>query len=188
GLIQAGLIVVALGLLAGCAPWTVVGGPYQDSDLGFTVDLPHGWHKSNMAKDMLVITRDGLALDLITIGREDIEKKEEEGGAIKRLTKGMLPQEASDVIADRIRSDTSLMNVQLLENIPADIGGQKGYRLTYSYRTASGLPKKVVSYGFLLGKWLYSISYEAPVRHYFDAYFSVFEKVKGSFSVGGTEE
>ena len=65
-----------LGLIFwGCAPWQLVGGNYENSTENFKTEFPNGWRKFNLAKDDVLITKDGLGLQFIRISRSPIEKE-----------------------------------------------------------------------------------------------------------------
>lgn len=168
-------------LIGGCAPWTMVGGSYLTNSENYEVNLPSGWRKHNQSRDVLRITRDGLTVQQITIGRWSVDK--DAPHTKKKLAPGMLPQEAAEVVVDDFRSNSALDNYQLAENNPSRVGGYSGFKLVYGYQTKTGLKKKGVYYGVLLDKWLYFLNYEAPERHYFGKDYEVFEKVKESFRI-----
>ena len=174
------LLVLAI-LPAGCAPWTMVGGSYLTNSENYEVNLPSGWRKHNQSRDVLRITRDGLTVQEILIGRWPLDK--DLPHTKKKLAKGMLPQEAAEVVVDDFRSNSSLDNYQIAENNPSKVGGHAGFKLAYGYQTKAGLKKKGIYYGVLVDKWLYFLNYEAPDRHYFGKDREVFEKIKESFRV-----
>jgi len=53
--------------LAGCAPFTAVGGKLAFSQQGFEVDLPQEWYQAREVGDTLLVTRDGLLLQPVRI-------------------------------------------------------------------------------------------------------------------------
>jgi hypothetical protein len=63
---------IFLIFLVGCAPWTQVGGLYKNESYNFSVELPQGWMRWSQGESLL-ITRDGLSLQYIQIGRMKIE-------------------------------------------------------------------------------------------------------------------
>jgi hypothetical protein len=168
-------------LLSACAPWTMVGGAYLTNSENYEVNLPSGWRKHNQSRDALRITRDGLTVQQITIGRWPLDK--DPPHTKKKLAPGMLPQEAAEVVVDDFRSNSGMDNYQLTENNPSRVGGHAGFKLAYGYQTKAGLKKKGIYYGVLLDKWLYFLMYEAPERHYFGKDHEVFEKLKESFRI-----
>ncbi|MFQ5801037.1 MAG: hypothetical protein ACE5HH_04900 [Candidatus Hydrothermarchaeales archaeon] len=130
---------------------------------------------------MIRITRDGLTLQQISIGR--IAADEELPHTKKKLSNGMLPQELAEVITDDLRSNANITNLQVNENVPATVGGHPGFKLLYTYQTKQGLKIKVAHYGVMSGDWCYYLLYEAPARYYFPKDFPVFEKVKETFKI-----
>jgi hypothetical protein len=168
-------------ILCACATWAVVGGQYKMDSQNYQVDLPQGWRKFNPATGVLLITKDGFSLQQIHISRLEIGK--ELPHTKKKLTAGMLPQEAAEVIIDNLRSNTGIMSQKILENSPAQIGGHSGFKIVYTYQDRAGLNKKGIICGFLLDNWFYEILYEAAERYYFAKDLQDFEKVKESFSL-----
>lgn len=59
--------------------------------------------------------------------------------------------------------------------------GRGGFKLVYTWTTKDGYRLKRIHYGFLEGKWVYRIIYQAAARHYFDRDLATFEKLRESF-------
>ena len=174
------LLIIGLLLMAGCAEllWVQTKGPQSMEKINFSVDLPEGWMRMNK-EEFLLITRDGTALQAITIDRTSIAAPLKH--TKKNLAKGMLPQEVAETVIDNISSNKAVQNFELRENSPATIGGQQGFKLVYSYRPSGGLKKKVIVYGFLAGEWFYEFRYSAAERYYFEKDLEIFNKFMASF-------
>lgn len=178
----------------------MVVGKYTAAPQNFEVDLPQGWRKHEPAfdhfpvsramleelekrrdpsGDVVRITRDGLLIQQIIIGRISIDK--EWAHTKRKLAKGMLPQEVAEVIIDNTRSNQNITNQNVLENSPARLSGYPGFKLIYTYRTKEGLRIKGAHYGAVVEDWYYYVLYEAPERHYFAKDYPVFEKIKDGF-------
>jgi len=189
-------------LLSGCAPYVPVQGQFVASEDNFEVDLPSGWRKHDQTVDqaplsrmileqleerrklewdVLRITKDGLTLQQINIGR--IPADEELPHTKKTLSREMLPQELAKIVLDNFRSNANIANFKVTENAPATVGGYQGFKLLYEYKTKQGLKVKVAYYGAMVGDWYYYLLYEAPARHYYPKDYPVFEKVKKSFRI-----
>lgn len=171
--------ILSVLFLAGCAPYTAVGGKLAFSQQGFEVDLPQGWYQAREVGDALLVTRDGIPLQFIKIERASVEQ--ELPHTKKKFTARMPANDAADVEVDGLRSSPDLFNFELLDNNPASIGGRPGFRLLYSWKAKDGLRLKRVHYGFVDGKWVYRLIYQAAARHYFDRDLSTFERVRESF-------
>lgn len=187
-------MVVAV-LVAGCAPFTAVGGRLTLSDLGFEVELPQGWYRHEFAREevapaegvmrversgkTLVITRDGLALQAIRVDRVSLDS--ELAHTKRKFTAGMPPHDVAELEVDNIRANREAFNFELLENAPAMVGGRSGFRLVYTWKTKGGLSLKRVHYGFMDGKWVYRLIYQAAARYYFERDLPTFERVRESF-------
>lgn len=187
-------------VLSGCAPYVAVGGKYTAGTENFEVDLPSGWRqhfsafdpmfrqvlpdlveRRDLAQDVVRITRDGLNLQQIGIGRIALDS--DLPHTKRKVSKNMLPQEIAEVILDNIRSNPGMTNLQIVENTAASVGGNQGFKLLYSYKTKGGLIVKAAYYGLTVGSWHYYILYEAPQRHYFDRDYATFEQIKNSFRI-----
>ena len=163
-------------LLTGCvaSSWTKSGGMFTEGDL--VLSIPDGWMMKE-GDHSLMITKDGMPLQRIWIFDVEINKLAGEG--TKTVKTNMLPQEAAEFVVDILQSDKNLSQFALLENKPATVNGNKGFRLVYTYKERN-LPYKSVYYGFLYGERFLRISYNAPVRHYFDKDVDVFETIVNS--------
>lgn len=171
-------LLILLLFVAGCAPWAKVGGLYTSKPHNFSVELPAGWMKFN-TRERLYTTRDGVLLQNIIIERLNIEKPLEH--TKKKFSKDMLPQEVAEVILDNISSDQTVLNFEVIENIPARISGFPGFKVVFTYKNKDGLRLKSILYGFIDNEWFYGIRYTAALRYYFDKDRKTFEKVFESF-------
>jgi hypothetical protein len=178
--------ITCLLLLSGCKTWVPVGGEFTSSAHNYTVELPQGWKRLNVIyhqtikdKNAVIITRKGPALAYISISR--VSTDEALPHAKRRFSKGMLPEEAADLIIQDMRSNPQLMNQRIVENMPARLSGRNGFKIVYTYRTQGGLKKKGIICGLLMDPWCYQLKYEAAQRHYFARNLATFARVKGSF-------
>jgi len=172
------ILWIALIFVAGCAPWIQVGGLYKNESHNFTVELPQGWMRWSRG-EYLLITRDGLSLQFIQIGRMKIEDSLKH--TKKKFLMGMLPQEAAEVAFDNMASNPDVLNLEVIENTPATVNGIPGFKVVHTYKNKDGLKLKSTYYGFLIGDWFYSLKYNAAQRYYFDKDIKTFEKVLESF-------
>jgi hypothetical protein len=131
--------------------------------------------------DTVRITRDGLLLQQIGIGR--IPLTAELPHTKRKLAGGMLPAEAAELISDNLRSNPNLTHQEILENVPAVVGGFPGLKLHYTYQTKDRLTIEGLFYGTIVGPWLYYVLYEAPAQHYFDKDLQVFDNTRSSFQI-----
>ncbi len=95
----------------------------------------------------------------------------------------MLPQEAAGIIIDELASDRYLMNFKVIENAPAGIDGQAGFKILFSYQDKKGTPFKTLYYGFISGDSFYNLRYCAAMRHYFEKDLATFEQIISSFQL-----
>lgn len=173
--------LVVMLLLSGCAAWEKVGGAYNAQSDGFQVEFPADWNRNARVKERHRITRDGELLQVIEVARVAIDK--ELPNTKRKFAVSMLPVEAAELVFDTIRSSPSIMNAQILENVPGSVSGLPGFKLAYSYNTEAGLKKMGIFYGVLRSSYFYYAHYYAPARHYFQKDLATFEKVKESFKI-----
>ena len=154
------------------------GQPHHDPQIYATI-LSELERRRDLAWDVVHITRDGWLLQQIAIGRIPAERTLPH--TKMKFPKGLLPQEAAEVLIDNIRSNPNLSDQRIIENNLAKVGGYPGFYIAYVYQPRPGLKIKGALYGVMHGDWLYYLLYEAPQRHYFEKDQAVFEKVKESF-------
>lgn len=162
-----------------------VGGLYKDNFRNFSVELPDKWRAFNISEyaltQDLLISKDGLYLQYILINRRNVEKPFE--NTKKEIKKGMLPEEISEVILDDIGSDQTVLNLEIIENVPVMISGIPGFKAVFTYKNADGLKLKSIYYGFLHEEQFYTIRYNAALRHYFKKDLETFEQILKSFKL-----
>ncbi|MDD1750530.1 MAG: hypothetical protein LUO89_11725 [Methanothrix sp.] len=178
------ILFIMLASVAGCGPWQTTGGLYTSSWNDFTVELPEGWVRENR-NDYIHMTRDGFPLQSIYIGRTRVDEFELKYTK-KKLTKGMLPQEVAEVLLDNMASNPAMNNLEVKENKPTKISGKRAAKIIVLYENKDGLKLKTVSYRLVMDEWLYTISYTAPLRYYFDRDVKAFEKIVTHFQLLGT--
>jgi hypothetical protein len=181
--IMRALLAGLLLLLAGCAPFVLASGRQDLSEFGFEVTVPDGWYRAmrGEAAEALVVTRDGLALQQILIWRAPVDK--ELKFTKRRFDEKLPPFELAEITLDNMRSDPAVTNLAVEENAPAMLCGHPGFKLVYTWSLKGGYRLKRVHYGFLDGKWVYQLVYQAAARHYFDRDLATFDTVRDSFKL-----
>lgn len=59
--------------------------------------------------------------------------------------------------------------------------GARGDRVAYTWTSKDGYRLKRIQYGFLEGKWVYQLTYQAAARFYFNHDLATFKKLRESF-------
>lgn len=173
-------IVMVVVFLSGCVSWMKAEGLHQEPAHNFSVELPKTWMKF-VHKDYLLLSRDGVLLQNILITRISIDKKLQ--FTKKQFKPEMLPQEAAEVFLDNFRSNQSKFNFKVVENIPCEVSGVPGFKVTCRYKNKDGLRIKKVCYGLLFNNYFYEIIYTAAERYYFDKNLQIFEQVVKNFKL-----
>jgi hypothetical protein len=177
------LISLCCLLLIGCAsaaPWQPAGGPYHDDPRNFSVELPAGWMRFN-SKDILLITKDGVLLQIIALER--VAAGDKLHYSTMKYRQGMKAEEAAEVMIDNIKGAAKAPRLEILDRRSTEISAAPGMRILYTYEDVSGLHYQGVSVGVMKGGAFYGLHYLAPKRYYFDRDLDVFENVVKSFRI-----
>ena len=167
-------LFVLLLFIPACAPWIGSRGTFKSPSHHFSVDIPQTWMRLK-SDQYLLISRDGPFLQYVLVQERPIARPFKH--TKKKLRRGMLPQEAAQVIVDEISCDQSVLDFQVKENTPARVNEYEGFRLRFTHKNRDGLTFKTVYYGFLIGDRFYSARYNAAKRYYFDKDRATFEKL-----------
>jgi hypothetical protein len=179
-------VVAVVLLLSACAipPQRVDTPRTEGPDKTYSVDLPVGWIKQVTPNKQLLASRDGVLLDYILISASPL--KQAFPNTKKGAGDGMLPAELAELEIAEVRShDQFTAALTVVENEPADIAGQEGFRLRLHYKNGRGLELQRVIYGFVDKSAYHRMEFGAPTLYYFDRYYPDFQKVVASFQVGG---
>ncbi len=121
-----GLLAAALVAAAGCVslPWVPAEPRHTVRSGHFSVELPQGWMRWNHGPaDEVLVTRDGELLQEILVERVAVDA--EMRHTKKRLARGMLPQEAAEVVIDNYASDRSHLDFEVKEKSPPGSAGSR---------------------------------------------------------------
>ena len=172
----------AVLLLAGCQFWTLGGSVFTAPKGAFTIRVPAGWsYTRNLGADLLM-TRDGVIMQAITLNAVPLKK------ALpfteRELAPHLSPYELAETIAGDLRSDEDRIGLTVLTNEPAIIGGVDGFKLTFTYTDARGLRMMETRCGAVHDGELWTLSLRAPRRHYHHRDLPAFEAAVASFQFG----
>ena len=171
-------VLICLIFLFSCASAAQERSLKKLPDGDFSVDIPGGWWKPGYTNKYL-LTKDGPYLQYVLIQQRPLNKAFQY--TKKKIRPGMLPQEAAGIIIDELASDRYLMNFSVIENTPATVDGQPGFRIVFSYTDKKKSPFKTVYYGFIKADSFYNLRYCAAARHYFDKDIADFNQIISSF-------
>jgi len=174
------ILLLFLLFTAGCASWNQIGRSAALTSYNFSIEFPDHWTKLNTYK-YLIYTKDNPLSQYILAQQRHVDKPFR--NTKKKIKKGMLPQEAAEVIVDEITSDRSVLNFRVLESFPARVNSYDGFKLAFTYKNENGLKFNTIYYGFLQGEWFYSVRYNADERHYSEEDIMAFGEVLSSFTI-----
>jgi len=163
------------GLLTGCASaWKPASGPYEDPNLGVSVDVPQGWYRvGGVPRASIILTKNGISLQAITIGRFDLDRKLPNTPA--RFVAGMSTEAAAQVDISNHQFAPGVEGFKLLDRGSADVDGEACYRYDYLYLDTSGQPRKVRNIGCIVSPYVYRFHYVAPAEKWFGESLPSFE-------------
>lgn len=159
--------------------WVMLGGKYVS--LGeFEFKIPINWKMRAPIENEIILTRDGLWLQLLRVGRTPTESGF--NFTKKKLTKGMPPSQVREVVIDDFRSNRFISNFQVLETGDASVGGFPAFSIVYIYQGDEDVRKMGIYCGSLIDEWYYFLQFQAPSRRYFERDKSAFEEFKNSMA------
>jgi hypothetical protein len=170
------LIWIVLLVAAGCASGIATGAQPET----YKVNAPEGWRKINTPK-YFMITKDGAFLQYALIQERPIDKPFLY--TKKTLRPGMLPQEVASIVVDELSTDRTIIKFEMIENAPASIKGNEGFKLIFTYKHRDGSSFKTKYYGFIRGGVYYNLRYTAAQRHYFDKDEKTFDRFIETFRI-----
>jgi hypothetical protein len=177
------LLALAL-LLSGCAAWTHLTEPTRLSGPdGLSFMAPADWVRFNMAGDRAVaLTRDGMGIQLV---RVEYRKHDKAFPQIKKTSSpDLLPSEAAELAIADLRSDKSLADMKILENVPARVAGRPGFRVHGQYRDARGASFDLVVVGAPTSDGLLLLFYRGLTIHYYGRDIKQFDQIVSSVELG----
>ena len=175
------LILPGLLLLTGCETWQAGGKDYTSSKGDLTLNVPAGWNFTLLGGTDLTATKEGLPLHRMTVEHLDI--KDPLPHSKRTVTPQMSAFEVAEAVLDDLRSDHDMLNFEVAENTPFDLGGRPGFRLVLNYRNAEKLRLSELRYGCLAGSKVYFLRYVAPTRYYFERDRAEVEETAKTFRV-----
>ena len=177
------LLPIALAACATARPpaWVPATSPFVAEKEGFEVAVPAGWMRRNTKAERLIATRDGTSVQRILVGSSELGKPLGITENTRAITAGMSPQEVAEVLIDGLNASRAWTDVNVLENAPAMLDGQNGFRLLVAFRDEDGLKTRMAGTGAIAGARFYWLIYIAPARHYYDLDLHTFEEMVSSF-------
>jgi len=173
------LLACWVATLGGCATiWQPVDGHLKTACC--TIEIPGGWMRLTTSNyDMF--SRDGPFLQYILLQERPVA----EGFRYTRqkMEASMLPHEMARVIIDNLSVDPHIRDLRLLENGPAMVGGQPGFKLIYTYQDTQGVDMQTLYYGTVHADHYINLRYSATQRHYFDMDRDTFDRVFQSLRI-----
>jgi len=161
-------------VLSGCsAGWQQAGGPYSDPVLDLDVDVPQGWYQIAAPRGSIVLTKNGVSIDTITVSRDLLDQTLP--NTSQRFQASMSPARATDVDVSNHQFAPGITGFQEVGRGAATIDGRPCYHYTYTYIETSGEPRTVKDYGCIIDPCIYHFHYTAPSQKWFQESLPTFD-------------
>lgn len=174
------IIWVTLFLFAaGCLACHHSSAPSRPTNYSFTIDVPEGWRRID--RPYLLITKEGPFLQNIMVQTRHISRSFRY--TQKKMRKGMLPEEAAQIIIDEYTSDQNIGNLKVLNNAPAQINGHNGFKILLTYLGPKENEFHTLYYGFIKADTYFNLRFSAGDSQYYQKDIETFNRMLNSFRV-----
>ena len=170
------LCLFTIGLMA-CAHSGAMSKP---ASFSYTYDIPQGWRRIDHNR-YLLLTKESTFLQLIMVQNRPIGKSFRY--TKKKIQKGMLPEEAAQIVIDELTSDENLAKLMILDNSPANIKGHEGFKILYTYNDSAGQTIKTLYYGFIKEDTFFTLRFRAADQIYFQRDINGFRSILNTFEI-----
>jgi hypothetical protein len=163
--------------LSGCAVWTKLDGGVV-SHAGVSVNAPADWVQLTANRDVLMITRDGLGVQQISVSfltGEKIFPKTKQA-----FSADVAPQELAQRVVGELRQSPEMSGLEIKSVAPATVAGKPGFRALVEWRNERGATFQRVVAGSAIDGGLLMVQYQALKRHFYERDLKVFENVLAS--------
>lgn len=176
-----GVVAALLLCCIGCADYARVKSPFKHHKTKLTVAVPSDWWQYRPPAPAYVVTKDGLRLETITIR---VRKVGEELPDTERVYQaGMMPNEIAELSLGLLEAKEGTKNFEVKQITTAEVAGHEGYQAEAEYVDDTGLPKRLLIRGALIGEHVCEFIYDAQDRLYFDKHEPAFQRVVSSAAV-----
>ena len=166
-------------LVASCLACTHTGGVSKPTSYSYMIDIPEGWRRID--RRYLLITKEGPFLQNIMVQNRYIGKSFRY--TKKKMRKGMLPEEAAQIIIDEYASDQNIGNLKVLNNSPVEINGHDGFKILLTYMGPKGHEFHTLYYGFIKADTFFNLRFTAGGQQYYLKEIQIFKRMLNSFQV-----
>lgn len=168
-------ILIGLVITIGCAH---PGDRPQTGPARFEVDVPAGWQKHYTKKYYLIYKGDPYR-QYIMVQERPIAKPFKHSE--RMMNGGMLPQDAASVIIAELTADKQILDLEVIEKSLANVKGNAGFKLLFSYGLTDGTRFKTLYYGFIKDETFFSLRFNVAANREFDKDLKDFHTVVKSF-------
>lgn len=171
-----GLVLAALlaAFLAGCAVWTKLdGGPV--SHAGVSITAPADWVQLTANRDALMMTRDGIGVQHISVAYLSGEKVFPKSK--QAFSKDIDAQTLAQRVIGELKQTPEMANMEIKQVSPATVGGRPGFRALAEWKNERGATFQRDLAGAVIDDGLLLVQYHALKRHFYSRDLKAFEGV-----------
>jgi len=178
-------ITLAFSLIAltACVPnWKPVEPAAYVKQDGFSILLPEGWLKlENPNNNSVVASTDGPNLQSFVVIQKEL--KDSFKTTKVEVDANILSYELMEYFIAEFKANSGDVVVEVESKEAAEVSGQDGFRVVFTYKNQKGLRFKQIVYGCNNASKLYTLTYHAPVLYYFDKNVAEFENSTKTFQI-----
>ena len=176
------ICLIPVLLIVACATANETAVECDPAKRNFSVEYPAEWKQLN-TKEVFIITREDPFSQYILFRQRHLTDPFPH--TRRGFSRNMPPLEAAAVVIDEMKSDPSVLNLEVTETAPALVSSYPGFKLVFTYGISDGHRFKTIYYGLLQGDWFYSIRYNASPSAYSEKDVEDFGWVLKSFRCKG---
>ena len=177
-------VLLSAGLLAGCAPYTLVNSGMHRTD-AYALETQIDWSKRRGKPTVWTVDGEGLEFMLHFEGVGDGEKLfpklSDEHAEV--FSAGMNPTDVMSAFSASFELAHGARAIQTTRIAPATFGAWPGFRFDFVFESPMGVPMRATSIGAIANDELHLIVYAGASAHYFDKYKNYVEDMFGSISL-----
>ncbi len=175
-------VVLLIFLLSACdEAWIrVEAGATELTGNHFSTRLPTGWVKLEQ-KQEVVATLDGIDIQQIAVSFSEADDAFDKiDGA---SAEDMLAAELASLYVANLKAadESGLPSLDILKTQPVEVDHRPGFELHLQYVDQSGLRYQMLVSGVATESGFYTISYRAPVLHFFERDREAYRQVVDAF-------
>lgn len=158
----------------------------------FAASPAHEWNRlsAREGKNTETWTIDGPGLNKVVfyggvpVGQPMFREADKKNRPLPKVTPNMLITDIPVLLETSYRSQFNASQMSIDSQVPAEIGGRRGVRFTYSFaKPDDEVRRRGEAVGAIVGDKLFLVTYEAPAIHFFDKDLAKFRQLAGTLKI-----